>query len=215
MKLFKGDKLNPENQEYRKKLFKTLEIEENNVVYSFLQGGINVKVVGNRPDMIPKIDALVTKRKNVYLSVTAADCIPVLFYDPYVKIIGIAHAGWRGIVGGIIKNTVDKIIELGGNYEHIAVAMGPGINACHYSIKPEFLDKFDNYKDFLTERDGLQFADLKGMIRKQLLDLGINPENIENNNDCTFDHEDKYFSHRRDKTNEETMEAMLALIGMK
>ena len=216
MKFFKESVLNLENQKNRKRFFEKMEIKESEVVYAYLQGGNKATVVENSGrEIIPETDALITKQKNLYLSITVADCIPVFFYNAEAKIISIVHAGWRGIVSGIVKNTVDKIIEVGGQPENMAVAMGPGINACHFNIKADALDEFDEYKEFLLEKDGLRFVDLKGIIKKQLLELGINPENIENNNDCTFENADKYFSYRRDKKNPENMEAMLALIGMK
>lgn len=216
MKFFKTGVLNLENQENRQQFFAESGIEKDKVIYAYLKNGVNVTTVeDNKLKIIPETDALITRQKNLYLSVTVADCVPVLFYDTSAKIIGIAHAGWRCIVGGIIKNTVQKITESGGRPENIVIALGPGINVCHFSIKADVLDEFKDYKEFLIEKDSQQFVDLKGIIKKQLLDLGIKPENIENNNECTFNNADRYFSYRRDKMDQENMEIMLALIGMK
>lgn len=215
MKLFGGGALNLENQKNRQRFFAKAGIKKEDVVSAHLQNGNTVaKIENSELKIIPETDALITKQKNLYLSITVADCVPILFYDMEAKIIGIAHAGWRGIVGGIVKNTVEKIITSGGKPANMAMAMGPGINVCHYSVKPEFLKEFAGYEEFLIARDGLQFADLKRMIKKQLLELGIKPENIENNDECTFENADKYFSYRRDQANQEDMRTMLALIGM-
>ena len=154
-----------------------------------------------------------TREKGIYLSATAADCIPVMFYDTKEKIIAIAHSGWRGIVSGIAEKTIGKIIELGGKTENIVVAMGPGINKCHFEINDDILDDFANYQKFVEKREGKYFADLKGIIRNQLLESGIKEENIENNNDCTFCNKDKYYSYRREKVKSPSL--MVALIGLK
>lgn len=154
-------------------------------------------------------DALVTKEKDIILSVGTADCVPVFFYESEKKIIGIAHAGWRGTVRGIISNTINKILELGGEAENIHVVLAPGINSCHFEVKQDVAEKFENYKEFIVRKNERIFIDLKGVIKKQLRELGVPPENIENYIDCT--HCDrKYFSYRRD--NPAVVETMISLI---
>ena len=144
MRIFDNGNLVEENIKNRKRYFKEIGIDFDNVISAYLINGTEIEIIENSKEkIIPKTDALITKEKNIYLSITAADCIPVLFYDFNAKIIGIAHAGWRGTVGGIIKKTIDKIIEFGGNSKNIAVAMGPGINQCHFEINSNILDEFN------------------------------------------------------------------------
>ena len=212
MRLFNNGNINKKNEENRKKYFKKIGVSFKNVLSAYLINGTNVEIVeGNKKKIIPKTDALITKSKNVYLSVSAADCIPVLFYDPASKIIGIAHAGWRGTVDAIVEKTLVKMIKIGANSKNIAVALGPGINKCHFEVKKDVLDKFNNYRKFIKEKDKRFFVDLKGIIKKQLLDFGIKEKNIENNNDCTFCNETRYFSNRREKKKDVGL--MINLIG--
>lgn len=214
MKLFdKNWKLDSDNEENRRKYFEKNGIGSTNVVSAFLKSGTNVEIVEkNQPRIIEETDGLVTNQKNIYLTVTSADCIPVYFYEPRHQIIALAHCGWRGIVDGITKNTLEKISELGGKSENMKVALGPGINECHFEIKEDVLDKFRNYPGFIARRADKMFVDLKGIIKEQLTDAGVNLENLENNEECTMEN-DKFFSFRRDKP--KITEAMIAVIGMK
>lgn len=210
MKLISGG----ENSENRNKFFGKSGINAEKVFSADLQNGTNVVIVSaDSQKIISGADALVINNKNISLSVTIADCIPVYFYEPGKKIIALAHCGWRGIVGGIVRNTLDKILDLGGKVENTKIALGPGINKCHFEIKKDVLDKFSNYPDFIERRENKIFVDLKGIIKKQLDDFRIKDENVENNQECTFESIDKYFSYRRDKP--EKIEAMVAVIGLR
>lgn len=214
MRLFYDGIFDENNAKNRARYFRKIGIKYEDAIAAYLIHGVNVEIIKNSKEkIIPKTDVLITKEKGIYLSVTAADCIPVMFYDAKEKIIGIVHAGWRGIVGEIIKKTINKIIKLGGKIENIMVAMGPGINSCHFSIAEDNLDKFEIYSEFIEKRKDEHFVDLKGIIRKQLFKLGIKEKNIENNNDCTFCNKDKYYSYRREKVKNSGL--MVALIGMK
>lgn len=209
MKLFAGSDLNLEN---RKRFFQKIEISKNKIIAAEIVHGNKVEIVDDASaEMIFGVDGLVTKSDSIFLSVTIADCIPVYFYEPQQKIIGIAHCGWRGIVAGVTENVVEKIIELGGKAENIEIAFGSGINVCHFEIQEDVLNKFNDYPEFIIRKDEKIFVDLKGIMRKQLGNLNIAFENIEDNKECTME-SDKYFSFRRDKP--EKVEAMIAVIGM-
>lgn len=209
MKLFAGSGLNLEN---RKRFFQKIGISKNKIIAAEIVHGNKVEIVDDASsEMILGADGLVTKSGSIFLSITIADCIPVYFYEPQQKIIGIAHCGWRGIIAGVAENTVEKIIELGGNIENIEIAFGPGINVCHFEIQDDVLNKFNDYPEFTIRKDEKIFVDLKGIIKKQLGNLNIAFENIEDNEECTME-SDRYFSFRRDKP--EKVEAMIAVIGM-
>ena len=213
MRLFYNGVFDENNAKNRGRYFGEIGIKYEDVITAYLINGTNIEIIeNNKEKVIPKTDALVTRKKGIYLSATAADCIPVLFYETKFKIIGIAHSGWRGTVSEIAKKTIGKIIELGGKTENIVVAMGPGINRCHFEINDDILDDFANYQEFVEKREGKYFADLKGIIKKQLLEAGIKEENVENNNDCTFCNEDKYYSYRREKVKNSGL--MITLIGL-
>ena len=211
MKLFIDSDLNLEN---RKRFFKKISISKRKIIAAEIVHGNKVEIVEEKSkEMIMGADGLITKDNNVFLSVTIADCIPVFVWESKAKIVGIAHCGWRGIISGIIENIIKKVIESGGKVENIKIAMGPGINQCHFEIREDVLDKFNKFSEFVLERDGKIFVDLKGIIKKQLSELEINFRSIENNSECTMENEQKYFSFRKDKP--EKVEAMVAIIGMK
>ncbi|KKP93036.1 MAG: hypothetical protein US25_C0030G0006 [Candidatus Moranbacteria bacterium GW2011_GWE1_36_7] len=210
MKLFAGSGLNLEN---RKRFFQKIGISKNKIIAAEIVHGNKVEIVNEAsPGMVLGVDGLIAKSNNVFLSVTIADCIPVYFYEPRQKIIAIVHCGWRGIIDGVIENAMSKILELGSKAEDVNVAMGPGINACHFEIRDDVLEKFSNYSEFIVRRNEKIFIDLKGIIRKQLSDFNVVTENIEDNRECTME-SDRYFSFRRDKP--EKVEAMIAIIGIK
>lgn len=209
MKLIAGS-AEKENEQNRKRFLEAVGIEERNVVIaSFVHGAHVATVSKDSEKVIPQTDALVTAEANVVLAITIADCIPVYFYETQKKIIGLAHAGWRGVVGNIVKNTIDAIIELGGNPKDIAVMMGPGINACHFEIKEDVLEYFANHEEHIEKQNGKMFVDLKGIITQQLREKGIEDEKIENDNACTFE-DRRFFSYRRDKP--KVVETMIAVM---
>ncbi|MDO8529668.1 MAG: peptidoglycan editing factor PgeF [bacterium] len=211
MKLFNNSNINVEN---RNRFFEKIGIDENSVVAAEIVHKSNVETIyDSSVKVIPEVDGLATNKQNIFLSITVADCIPVYFYEPERKIIALAHCGWRGIIQEIIKNTLEKIENLGGNAQNFEVALGPGIDKCHFEIKEDILNQFKKYPNFIEKRDSKIFIDLKGIIRKQLTEIGIKPENIEESDECTFENHSKYFSYRKDKP--KAIEAMVAVIGYK
>lgn len=210
MKLFTG---NDENIAHRERFFQQVCTTTDKIVAAEIVHGATAQLVHKESqEYIPQVDALITKDTQVMLSVTIADCIPVFFYESEVKLIGIAHCGWRGIVAGIINNTVMKLLEAGAKVENLHVALGPGINQCHFEIGDDVLHQFADFSDFVSRSDGKIFVDLKGIIRRQLDNCGVHSEAIEENSDCTVEDEQKYFSFRRDKPPK--VQAMVAMIGM-
>jgi hypothetical protein len=164
---------------------------------------------------IRETDGLITNVKNSYLMATGADCFPVFFYDEQNQIIGIIHAGWRGILKGIVPEMMSKFKnKFDSNPADIIVWIGPGIKSCHYDVSQERADLFSkDYKECIIIKDGKIFLDLDGIIALQLTGAGVKPEKITTHPNCTFCEKDKYFSHRRDK--QEIIEANAFIIGLK
>lgn len=207
MKLVRGSYLNSEN---RARFF--TQFSPKKIVSAELVHGSKIEVVDeNSTEIIDGVDGLITQDPSVLLSITVADCVPVYFYEPDHKIVGVVHSGWRGTVAGVVEAAVRVIASLGGDPNKLAVALGPSINACHFEIQSDVLEKFSTYPDSIVHRDGKTFVDLKRIIVEQLTNLGIEPANIESHPDCTMEG-DRYFSFRRDKP--ETVEAMAAVIGL-
>lgn len=213
MKAVEDEIIGKQNEQNREAFFRKINIDSKKVVIANLVHGSNVEVVSNSDqNIILKTDSLATMKKDIFLAITIADCVPVFFYEKENGIVALAHAGWRGIVGNILENTVDNILKIGGFVENLHVVLGPGINACHFEIKEDVLDEFVGHEKFILNKDGKIFVDLKGIIKKQLLNLGVKEDNIENDSACSFEAEN-LFSFRRDKP--EITEAMIAVIGNK
>jgi YfiH family protein len=201
------------NDENRRNFFGKNNIDKNKIISAEIIHSSCAKVVDkNSPKIIKGVDALVSKEK-IFIAVTVADCIPVYFYDEKNKVIGVAHAGWRGITRGIIKNTLEKMGELGAEMGHILVAMGLGLRVCHFEIGEDVLDNFIKYPEFVIRENGKIFVNLFEIIKKELLSAGVLEKNIFDSGECTFCNEEKYFSYRRDKP--EKIEAMIAVIGLR
>src|SRR5690606_5763087 len=93
------------------------------------------------PDERPKADALVTDRPGLALAVLTADCGPVLFADPRARVIGAAHAGWKGALTGILESTVETMEKLGAKRDRIIAVLGPSISRANYEVGPEFVPR--------------------------------------------------------------------------
>lgn len=127
----------------------------------------------------PKADAIVTKNEGLAIGVTTADCGPILFVDPKARVIGAAHAGWKGALTGILESTVETMEKLGAERGGMAAAIGPLIRQPSYEVGPEFVGRFieadaGNATFFLPgERDRHAMFDLAGFIRKRLENAGV------------------------------------------
>jgi YfiH family protein len=127
----------------------------------------------------PRADALVTRTEGIAIGVTAADCGPILFVDPTARVIGAAHAGWKGALTGVLESTIDAMEKLGAERGGIVAAIGPLIRQPSYEVGPEFVERFidadaENAMFFLPgERDGHAMFDLAGFIRMRLENAGV------------------------------------------
>lgn len=187
------------------------KINPDSVVSAALVHGKRVEriVFADGGKAFQETDGLVTRDPNTFLSVTVADCIPVYFFDPIHDVVGIVHAGWKGVVGGIVSEMIRVMkSDYESNTADILVGIGPSIQKCHFEITGEIRDQFD--ADVIEERDRKLFVDLSKMLERQLQEAGVT--RIEDSRICTFCHPDRYFSYRRDKPAQ--IEAMIAWIGL-
>ena len=127
----------------------------------------------------PRADAIVTRTEGLAIGVTAADCGPILFVDPNARVIGAAHAGWKGALTGIVDSTVEAMENLGAERASIVAAIGPLIRQHSYEVGSEFIERFveadaENAVFFLpAAREGHAMFDLAGLIRKRLENAGV------------------------------------------
>jgi len=127
----------------------------------------------------PRADAMVTRTEGLAISVTAADCGPILFVDPNARVIGAAHAGWKGALAGIVESTVEAMEKLGAERSGIVAAIGPLIRQHSYEVGGEFVERFieadaENGVFFIpSAREGHAMFDLAGFIRTRLENAGV------------------------------------------
>lgn len=147
----------------------------------------------------PEADALVTNQPNIPLGILTADCLPVLFADTKKTIIGAAHAGWKGAIGGVLEATLDAIRALGAT--DIVASIGPSISAASYEVGPEFRERFlhespENVRFFVpSNTEGHYRFDLPSYAMKRLNVAGI--KQIGHVNYDTLLDEKQFFSYRR------------------
>jgi hypothetical protein len=147
-----------------------------------------------------KADAILTDRPEVTLFMRFADCVPVMFYDPRRRVVGLAHAGWKGTVGGMVTETVAAMqVEYGSDPADIQAAIGPSIAAHHYPVGPEVVAEVE--KAFGEEAGGLldrsngqAHFDLWAANRLLLERAGV--RQVEVAGICTACHLEDWYSHR-------------------
>lgn len=150
------------------------------------------------------VDASITHLKNIFICATTADCVPILLYDKEKQIIAAIHAGWKGIVGGIICNTIDKMKErYGCNPSNIIAAIGPSISQKNYEVGDELITNFNksgfdvSSASYINQQTNKWHIDLKLIVYNELIRLGVPSKQIETSSLCTYDEPELFFSARR------------------
>ncbi len=169
-----------------------------------------------RPKFDFGVDGLVSKTKNLLLSVRTADCVPVLLFDPKKQVCAAIHAGWRGTVGNIVGNGVREMTFHGCDPKEILAAIGPCIGACCYQVGEEvyqaFLQKGDFSSCFTPDKEaGKYLLDLTSANRLFLLQAGLTEDHIDEARVCTQCHGEYFFSHRRMGAERGTMSAFITV----
>jgi polyphenol oxidase len=143
-------------------------------------------------------DAMVSS-DSLTLAIETADCYPILLEDRTAGVIGAAHAGWRGTVAGIARNTLEAMIKLGADPTRVRAAVGPGICAQNYEVSPDLRDRFleANFPEHIWSQVGEKWhVDLSEANRWLLEHSGVPREHIWVSGACST--EDQFFSYRRD-----------------
>lgn len=148
----------------------------------------------------PKADGMATSVRGVALGVLAADCAPVLFADAEAGVVGSAHAGWKGALGGIVDAVASAMEGLGARRERIRAVIGPCISQTAYEVGPEFRERFlehaaVNARFFVPSmRNGHWQFDLPGYVTLRAQEAEVQVEAL---GVCTYSDETGYFSFRR------------------
>ncbi len=189
--------------ENRARMARALGVDPGNLVTAYQIHSPDV-VVAERPwdaAARPKADAVVTRMPGLAIGVSTADCGPVLFADEQARIVGAAHAGWRGAFSGVVESTLDAMEQLGARRANIVTALGPMIRQPNYEVGAEFFATFvgatkDNERYFRSgARPDRYLFDLAGYITARLRSAGVGA--IEDCGLCTYAEPDRFYSYRR------------------
>ena len=159
-----------------------------------------VVVDGSYDGHRPKADALVTAAPGVVIGVLSADCGPILFCDGSNGVVGAAHAGWKGALGGVVENTIEAMISLGAERSAIVACLGPSIGPSSYEVGPEFIERFLDhegaYEEFFSPsgKEGHAYFDLQALTIRRLKDAGVEATSLAID---TYPDEERFFSYRR------------------
>ena len=149
----------------------------------------------------PRADAIVTRTPNLAIGVSTADCGPVLLADPEARVIGAAHAGWRGALTGVIEQAITTMEKLGAKRGRIVAAAGPMIRQPNYEVGQDLIDRFvavePNTIRFFkpAQRPGHSMFDLAGYVVSRLRRAEI--AEIEDLGLCTYADPAQFYSYRR------------------
>ncbi|NLM13189.1 MAG: peptidoglycan editing factor PgeF [Epulopiscium sp.] len=203
-----------DNDENVKKNYQILcgaiDVNYENLVFSNQVHGINIKVItkedANKPINTFKdsegIDGLVTNVSKLPLVTLYADCVPLFFLDPIKRVVGLAHAGWRGTVSKIGLEMVKVFRDIfHSDPKDILVGIGPSIGKCCFEVDESVAKEFETA--FLIannivypQKNNKYIIDLWEANKKILVDSGVSPLNITVTDLCTKCNKDIFFSHR-------------------
>ena len=207
-------------------LFESLGLDPERAVLSHQTHTKNIKTV--TADDIGKgivkdrdydnIDGLITNIEGVALVTQYADCVPLVFYDKAKRVVATSHAGWRGTVQEIGKETVLKMAaEFGSNQSDIMVGIGPSIGSCCYEVDDPVYNEFKKLsylnldEIFIKKQNGKYMLNLWLANRRILENAGIDPKNICVTDLCTCCNSHIFHSHRATGGNRGNLAAIIAL----
>ncbi|OGY26265.1 MAG: hypothetical protein A2Z11_00480 [Candidatus Woykebacteria bacterium RBG_16_43_9] len=199
------------------KFVKTLGAKNPKIVLAEQTHGNEIARVSkkNAGEKVKGSDGLITKDKNLFLTVFVADCLPIVAFDPKKQIVGIAHAGWRGTLKRIAGKLIKAFKEQGSRAQDILVGFGPGVEFCHYEVKRDVADKFKRSgqkKSIMESVSGKIYLDLKLANIEQLVATGVPRANLDVSlKACTYENKD-LFSYRAGDKNKR-FAAVIGLIG--
>lgn len=177
----------------RELFFRTIGISEAQTVRPAQTHSANC-VYAQIPGRYECTDASFTDRKEVYLTITASDCVPVLFYEPHKQIIGAIHAGWRGSAQRIVYHTIMQMLNVFQTRpDDVVACIGPSICGACYEVSEEVAHQFAG--EFIHRSNGSKpHLDLWAVNAQQLREAGVRC--IVFSELCTLERQDLFFSHR-------------------
>lgn len=192
-----------ENGIARRKFVEQFAIPSHRVVKMEQVHGTSIAVVGEEtiqpiesPESVRGVDGLITNQERVYLFAKTADCLPIVYFDPKVNAVGLAHAGWRGIVGKLpALMVVEMMRQFGSQPENIMVGIGPSLSKEANIVKDAVQESLPEWQGFVHSLSAREIQlDLVGFTVHQLKAIGVPAKNIEDGGVCTALQPDDFFS---------------------
>ncbi|MFA5647286.1 MAG: peptidoglycan editing factor PgeF [Bacteroidales bacterium] len=196
--------------ENRRRLANALDIKPTDFVFPIQIHGTNIlrifdedrgKGALTKDDAFDNTDGFITNTKGLCLISLAADCVPIVFFDPTNSAVGVAHSGWKGTVLQIASHLVSAMQhKFNTNPNDLIVGIGPSGGPCCYEVGQDVIDeaatKFDISK-VIIRRDEKNYFDMWEANRITLIESGVKPQNIEVSGVCTISQNDTFFSSRQ------------------
>ncbi len=193
----------------RKKFFHTINIPENETVWVKQVHGNNI-ITAERAGNLGVGDGLITGVSGLFLCGTFADCASIMVFEPKKQIVGLFHAGWKGVFQQIAKKGIKKICRVYNiQPDNLLVGISPHIKKCCFIVKKNVAELF-NERFLRTNNKEHWNLDIENAVIEQLINVDIKRENIEKSCFCTSCNKEMFFSYRRDKGK---TGRMLAVIG--
>ena len=159
---------------------------------------------------IENCDGVFTNEKDIVCSIQVADCMPIYFAHRSKNVYGLVHAGWRGLVYGVLESTSQLIFENGYKLHDFEVFIGPSIQRCCFEIRDDIVGNFKIECVTPAQENGKYRVDLQHQAYRELMQMGFKKKQIKVSTDCTYCSQEKYHSFRRDGKNSGRM---IGLIG--
>jgi YfiH family protein len=209
--LHTGD--DPENvYENRKIFFAALNVDPEQVAYADQVHSTHAEIV-KTASLHKRTDALIYTGRDLYLTIQTADCFPVFIFIPRSETVAVIHAGWRGVVAGIIENTLTKLkVHCNVKPVDFIVAIGPGMQVECFEVKKDVYGRIPDH--FLTPHSSPEhkYLNLRALILEKLLLQGIINKHIYSSDLCTKCESQLFYSYRRDGQNSGRM---MGIIGIR
>lgn len=173
-----------------------------------IKGAVISEETGNAPFFIQEGDYLITALPEVGIGVATADCLPLILVDSVCKAVGVVHAGWKGLVAGVVEEAIACMgSTFGSKISNLSVIVGPSAQNCCYEVGKDFFDQasalrpeITQYlKRSLTERQGAIFFDNRGFLKDVFFEKGLSEGGFDFScAECTIC-TPVYCSYRREK----------------
>lgn len=212
-----------QTQANRQKLAELFNFTDSDVIGVNQVHGTKIVIIKDKADKSKlsndqeNADGLITNIPNILLLIKTADCVPILMFDPYQKVIAAIHAGWKGAVEKIHLHALLKMTtEFNCKIPNILVGLGPAAcKKCYGENDKPIQAQLPEWKNFVKQAKDKWEVDIVGFLKQSLIDLGLQKQNIEVINECTVENKKDWFSHRREKKSGETIGRFAIIIGLK